>query len=168
VCVEDQGGINGWGHDEFSMFSQVFSRLQVSWIRKRDLHILTSMALTYTGDGRFTVIGNTETSDDWNLRIGDVQPRDEGIYECQVNTEPKIHRAVYLRVLGGISLLLSFIYLLSLPALLLYLCAFVVVPDCGFVVLLLFMILGPAITAICNSPLNFLQTLPAIATNEHF
>ncbi|XP_014232110.1 zwei Ig domain protein zig-8-like [Trichogramma pretiosum] len=71
----------------------------VSWIRKRDLHILTSMALTYTSDGRFTVIGNTETSDDWNLRIDYVQTRDEGIYECQVNTEPKIHRAVYLRVL---------------------------------------------------------------------
>ncbi|XP_058805968.1 zwei Ig domain protein zig-8-like isoform X2 [Phymastichus coffea] len=71
----------------------------VSWIRKRDLHILTSMALTYTSDERFSVIGNTETSDDWNLRIDYVQPRDEGIYECQVNTEPKIHRAVYLRVL---------------------------------------------------------------------
>ncbi|KAJ8679051.1 hypothetical protein QAD02_014838, partial [Eretmocerus hayati] len=71
----------------------------VSWMRKRDLHILTSMEHTFTNDARFKVIGNTGTSDDWNLRIDNVQPRDEGIYECQVNTEPKIHRAVYLRVL---------------------------------------------------------------------
>ncbi|TGZ51092.1 Kin of IRRE-like protein 3 [Temnothorax longispinosus] len=71
----------------------------VSWIRKRDLHILTSMSVTYTGDARFTVVGNPET-DDWNLRIDYVQPRDAGIYECQVNTEPKIYRAVALKVLG--------------------------------------------------------------------
>ncbi|XP_039302721.1 uncharacterized protein LOC105204615 isoform X3 [Solenopsis invicta] len=71
---------------------------QVSWIRKRDLHILTSMSVTYTSDARFTVVGNPET-DDWNLRIDYVQPRDAGIYECQVNTEPKIYRAVALKVL---------------------------------------------------------------------
>ncbi|XP_025161324.1 hemicentin-1 isoform X2 [Harpegnathos saltator] len=70
----------------------------VSWIRKRDLHILTSMLATYTSDERFTVVGNPET-DDWNLRIDYVQPRDAGIYECQVNTEPKIYRAVALKVL---------------------------------------------------------------------
>ncbi|KAG7198242.1 hypothetical protein KM043_005645 [Ampulex compressa] len=70
----------------------------VSWIRKRDLHILTSMSVTYTSDARFTVVGNPE-NDDWNLRIDYVQPRDAGIYECQVNTEPKIYRAVALKVL---------------------------------------------------------------------
>lgn len=72
---------------------------QVSWIRKRDLHILTSMSVTYTSDARFTVVDNPAT-DDWNLRIDYVQPRDAGIYECQVNTEPKIYRAVALKVLG--------------------------------------------------------------------
>ncbi|XP_029662094.1 hemicentin-1-like [Formica exsecta] len=70
----------------------------VSWIRKRDLHILTSMSVTYTSDARFTVVSNPET-DYWNLRIDYVQPRDAGIYECQVNTEPKIYRAVTLKVL---------------------------------------------------------------------
>lgn len=57
------------------------------------------MSVTYTSDARFTVVGNPET-DDWNLRIDYVQPRDAGIYECQVNTEPKIYRAVALKVLG--------------------------------------------------------------------
>nr|XP_034188686.1 junctional adhesion molecule B-like isoform X1 [Osmia lignaria] len=71
---------------------------QVSWIRKRDLHILTSMLVTYTSDARFRIVGNPER-DDWNLRIDYVQPRDAGIYECQVNTEPKIYRAITLKVL---------------------------------------------------------------------
>ncbi|KZC12562.1 PREDICTED: hemicentin-2-like [Dufourea novaeangliae] len=70
----------------------------VSWIRKRDLHILTYMSVTYTSDARFTIVGNPK-NDDWNLRIDYVQPRDAGIYECQVNTEPKICRAVALKVL---------------------------------------------------------------------
>lgn len=57
------------------------------------------MSVTYTSDGRFTIVGNSE-HDDWNLQIDYVQPRDAGIYECQVNTEPKIYRAVTLKVLG--------------------------------------------------------------------
>jgi len=57
------------------------------------------MSTTYTSDARFTVVRNPET-DDWNLQIDYVQPRDAGIYECQVNTEPKIYRAVALKVLG--------------------------------------------------------------------
>ncbi|XP_046400371.1 hemicentin-1-like isoform X2 [Ischnura elegans] len=69
----------------------------VSWMRKRDLHILTSSIFTYTGDGRFGVI-HPEGSDEWNLRVEYVQKRDAGIYECQVNTEPKINMAILLNV----------------------------------------------------------------------
>ncbi|RZF33023.1 hypothetical protein LSTR_LSTR007584 [Laodelphax striatellus] len=69
----------------------------VSWMRKRDLHILTSNIFTYTGDGRFSVV-HPESSDDWNLRIEYVQARDAGIYECQVNTEPKLNLATFLNV----------------------------------------------------------------------
>ncbi|XP_063218513.1 transmembrane and immunoglobulin domain-containing protein 1-like [Bacillus rossius redtenbacheri] len=72
---------------------------RVSWIRKRDIHILTSNIFTYTGDGRFGVI-HPEGSDEWNLRVEYVQHRDAGIYECQVNTEPKINMAVMLNVEG--------------------------------------------------------------------
>ncbi|CAH1406129.1 unnamed protein product [Nezara viridula] len=66
-------------------------------MRKRDLHILTSNIYTYTGDGRFSVI-HPDPSDDWNLKIEYVQKRDSGIYECQVNTEPKINMAIHLNV----------------------------------------------------------------------
>ncbi|XP_043663819.1 protein amalgam-like isoform X2 [Vespula pensylvanica] len=69
----------------------------VSWIRKKDLHILTSSIHTYTGDARFSV-KHPESSDEWTLKIEYVQPRDAGIYECQVNTEPKMNLAFTLRV----------------------------------------------------------------------
>uniref|UniRef100_A0A182YHV2 Ig-like domain-containing protein n=1 Tax=Anopheles stephensi TaxID=30069 RepID=A0A182YHV2_ANOST len=72
-------------------------RLRVSWMRKRDLHILTSNIYTYTGDQRFSVI-HPPDSDDWDLKIEYAQQKDSGIYECQVNTEPKINLAVYLDV----------------------------------------------------------------------
>ncbi|KAK2588738.1 hypothetical protein KPH14_001625 [Odynerus spinipes] len=67
----------------------------VSWMRMKDLRILTSMEATYTTDKRFAIVGKPN----WDLRIDPVQPEDTGIYECQVNTEPKIHRAVSLKVL---------------------------------------------------------------------
>lgn len=73
--------------------------VQVSWMRKRDLHILTSNIYTYTGDQRFSVI-HPPDSDDWDLKIEYAQQKDSGIYECQVNTEPKINLAVYLDVTG--------------------------------------------------------------------
>lgn len=41
-----------------------------------------------------------EPSDDWDLKIDYVQPRDAGVYECQINTEPKINMAVMLNVEG--------------------------------------------------------------------
>ncbi|XP_030379629.1 zwei Ig domain protein zig-8 [Scaptodrosophila lebanonensis] len=69
----------------------------VSWMRKRDLHILTTNIYTYTGDQRFSVI-HPPSSDDWDLKIDYAQPRDSGIYECQVNTEPKINLAVTLEI----------------------------------------------------------------------
>ncbi|KAI8125974.1 Zwei Ig domain protein zig-8 [Lucilia cuprina] len=70
----------------------------VSWIRKRDLHILTAGILTYTSDERFKV---TRTLDrkQWSLHIKYAQPRDSGIYECQVNTEPKMSMAFRLNVI---------------------------------------------------------------------
>ncbi|KAL7301895.1 hypothetical protein TKK_0005494 [Trichogramma kaykai] len=66
-------------------------------MRKRDLHILTSSIYTFTGDGRFSVL-HPETTDEWRLRIAYVQPRDAGIYECQINTEPKLMLPFLLRV----------------------------------------------------------------------
>lgn len=70
----------------------------VSWIRKRDLHILTAGILTYTSDQRFQVI-RPDKSDNWTLQIKFPQLRDSGIYECQVNTEPKMSLPFRLNVI---------------------------------------------------------------------
>lgn len=72
---------------------------QVSWIRKRDLHILTAGVLTYTSDQRFTVI-RPDRSENWTLQIRSAQGRDSGVYECQVNTEPKMSLSFQLNVIG--------------------------------------------------------------------
>lgn len=71
----------------------------VSWIRKRDLHILTIGIMTYTNDQRFQS-EHIDGSNDWTLKILSPQPRDTGIYECQVSTEPKISLAYRLNVVG--------------------------------------------------------------------
>lgn len=60
------------------------SSFKVSWMRKRDLHILTSNNFLYTGDQRFSVI-HPQDSDEWNLKIEYAQPKDAGTYECQVS-----------------------------------------------------------------------------------
>ncbi|XP_063873629.1 zwei Ig domain protein zig-8-like isoform X2 [Scylla paramamosain] len=59
---------------------------QVSWIRRRDYHILTSGLHTYSRDERFSVV-RAEDADDWALQIRFLQKRDEGAYECQVSTK---------------------------------------------------------------------------------
>ncbi|XP_049787827.1 uncharacterized protein LOC126191123 [Schistocerca cancellata] len=56
----------------------------VSWVRRRDWHILTSGLFTYTNDERFQVAHSTD--EDWSLQIKYVQKRDNGTYECQVAT----------------------------------------------------------------------------------
>ncbi|XP_066977529.1 lachesin-like [Macrobrachium rosenbergii] len=69
----------------------------VSWIRQRDLHILTVNIFTYTTDDRFKVY-HPEDSDDWHLEINPVTFRDAGVYECQVSTSPKIFLPIQLSV----------------------------------------------------------------------
>ncbi|KAJ8923842.1 hypothetical protein NQ315_010424 [Exocentrus adspersus] len=59
----------------------------VSWIRHRDIHILTVGSYTYTSDQRFQASHHPET-DEWTLQIKWAQKRDAGIYECQISTQP--------------------------------------------------------------------------------
>lgn len=73
--------------------------LQVSWIRHRDIHILTVGSYTYTSDQRFQANHHIET-DDWTLQIKWAQKRDAGIYECQISTQPVRSYFVTLNVVG--------------------------------------------------------------------
>uniref|UniRef100_A0A0C9RKY6 LAC_0 protein n=1 Tax=Fopius arisanus TaxID=64838 RepID=A0A0C9RKY6_9HYME len=69
----------------------------VSWMRSRDLHILTSSEFTFSSDSRFTP-EHVPESDAWTLRLEDAKKTDSGSYECQVNTEPKIMYKIGLTV----------------------------------------------------------------------
>lgn len=71
---------------------------QVSWIRIRDFHLLTVGTYTYTSDARFQTLCN-EYCTDWALQIKYPQPHDEGLYECQISSDPPISHHVYLKVL---------------------------------------------------------------------
>lgn len=74
---------------------------QVSWVRHRDIHLLTVGRYTYTSDQRFEAVHAPHT-EEWTLRIRYPQPRDSGIYECQISTTPPIGHPVYLSVVGKV------------------------------------------------------------------
>lgn len=68
-------------------------------MRQHDLQILTVGRYTYTSDQRFTCL-NLENSDDWTLEVKYVLKEDAGVYECQINTEPKMSLSIRLTVIG--------------------------------------------------------------------
>lgn len=92
----------------------------VSWLRKKDTTVLSVGVLTFSSDRRISVISNDggkQEKSTWNLQvcsrvkysylmlinrpilqIRKVSDTDEGWYECQVNTEPKLSHKTFLRV----------------------------------------------------------------------
>lgn len=74
--------------DLFSVFVFVFifdfnKRIQVSWVRHRDIHLLTVGRYTYTSDQRFEAMHSPHT-EEWTLRIRYAQRKDSGIYEVSI------------------------------------------------------------------------------------
>ncbi|KAL2725339.1 zwei Ig domain protein zig-8-like isoform X1 [Vespula squamosa] len=89
---------------KLSVFDQTLRKdtlmtLQVSWVRHRDIHLLTIGQYTYTNDQRFRAIHKAQ-SEDWTLQIKYPQHRDSGIYECQVSTTPHMSHFVHLNVIA--------------------------------------------------------------------
>ncbi|XP_076042106.1 uncharacterized protein LOC143026004 [Oratosquilla oratoria] len=70
----------------------------VSWIRRSDLHVLTTGDAEYTSDSRFHM-KHVEGSPYWILVIHKPTTRDSGIYECQVSTQPKMFRRFTLSII---------------------------------------------------------------------
>ena len=76
---------------------------QVSWIRQRDVHILTMGGVVYTSDPRVAVSQQSDKGDEsalWTMTIRATRVTDTSRYECQVNTEPKRSKEFTLRVVG--------------------------------------------------------------------
>ncbi|XP_036233509.2 hemicentin-1 [Bactrocera oleae] len=70
----------------------------ISWLRLRDGHILSVDQATFISDQRFQSIFQGQSDSTWSLQIKYVQESDEGWYECQVPTEPKMSAKIYLGV----------------------------------------------------------------------
>ncbi|XP_076317264.1 zwei Ig domain protein zig-8-like [Tachypleus tridentatus] len=70
----------------------------VSWIRRKDFHVLTVGSDTYIADDRFQAV-LIQTAKDWVLQIKFIQLNDAGLYECQVSSDPKISHFFNLTVL---------------------------------------------------------------------
>lgn len=60
------------------IFLKSWQQNQISWIRRRDWHILSSGAQMYTNDERFAIL-HTPGSNTWTLQIKFVQRRDHGM-----------------------------------------------------------------------------------------
>jgi len=69
----------------------------VSWMRHKDLHLLTAGRYTYTSDERFRAIHKV-LSEDYLLQINPVQKSDSGAYECQISTTPVMSHIIHLAV----------------------------------------------------------------------
>ncbi|KAK7087010.1 hypothetical protein SK128_000618, partial [Halocaridina rubra] len=69
---------------------------QVSWIRVRDLHVLSSGQVAFSSDSRVSV---AHQDDSWIMTIKYTQPRDAGQYACQVNTQPRMTTTYNLTVI---------------------------------------------------------------------
>ncbi|ROT64783.1 hypothetical protein C7M84_017271 [Penaeus vannamei] len=62
----------------------------VSWIRHRDIHLLTVGRFTYTSDDRFSAL-HSVGSEDWLLKIHYLQERDAGKYDLREFPPPLTH-----------------------------------------------------------------------------
>ncbi|XP_061392109.1 junctional adhesion molecule B-like, partial [Musca vetustissima] len=71
----------------------------VSWVRLRDGHIISVDQTTFIADERFQAIFQDDKEYTWSLQIKYVQPSDEGWFECQASSEPKMSAKVYLKVI---------------------------------------------------------------------
>lgn len=55
---------------DFSTFSFKLISLQVSWIRHKDIHLLTVGKLTYSSDIRYQTVHYPQT-EDWTLQVNE-------------------------------------------------------------------------------------------------
>ncbi|KAI4482769.1 hypothetical protein M0804_008622 [Polistes exclamans] len=78
----------------------------VSWVRHRDVHLLTVGRYTYTSDQRFEAQHYPHT-EDWTLKIRYPQRKDTGIYECQISTTPPVGRTVHLTIVEPVTIIVG-------------------------------------------------------------
>ncbi|KAJ8683882.1 hypothetical protein QAD02_019674 [Eretmocerus hayati] len=76
----------------------------VTWIRRqKDHHLLTVGLTTWASDERFQA-RHFQHSEDWTLQVKFVQPKDAGLYECQVSVHPPSSIFLFLEVVGELNI----------------------------------------------------------------
>jgi hypothetical protein len=72
----------------------------VSWVRRKgeQLHLMTFGSSIYSSDSRYSL--EFKPPNDWQLHIKYANDRDEGRFECQLNTQPPLVFVVLLEVIG--------------------------------------------------------------------
>ncbi|XP_071546463.1 zwei Ig domain protein zig-8-like [Panulirus ornatus] len=81
----------------------------VSWIRRRDHHLITLGSQTYSNDDRFYVSHSPPfkvtpgKGKEWTLHIKYAQARDSGVYECQLSAHPPMGILANLLVIQAVS-----------------------------------------------------------------
>lgn len=78
----------------------------VSWIRHRDIHLLTVGRSTFSNDQRFQSIHNPQL-EDWSLQVRYPQKADSGTYECQVSTTPPRGVLMHLSIVEPITTIMG-------------------------------------------------------------
>ncbi|CRK98033.1 CLUMA_CG011402, isoform A [Clunio marinus] len=70
----------------------------VSWVRRKgdQLHLITFGDSLYSSDSRYSL--KFKPPNDWQLHVQYANERDEGQFECQINTSPTLVFIVYLIV----------------------------------------------------------------------
>lgn len=82
------------------------SNKTVTWIRHRDLHLLTVGKATYTPDNRFQSVYNPQLSE-WSLKVLYPQKQDSGIYECQVGSSPPVGISMSLSIVEPVTTIMG-------------------------------------------------------------
>lgn len=90
----------------------------MSWVRGKDSHILYIGDVRFVDDSRFELLRGRNRSDrvrfgmedngsrrsyfpgDWTLKVRFVQAEDEGDFECQLSTSPKLSKTFRINVVG--------------------------------------------------------------------
>ena len=67
----------------------------VSWVRRKDRHILAVDREVFIPDSRFSIL---QSGDRWTLSMRDVMVRDEGTYQCQVSAKNRLSKMIDLVV----------------------------------------------------------------------
>eukprot|EP00094_Tigriopus_californicus_P003829 TCALIF_03685-PA protein Name:"Similar to Dscaml1 Down syndrome cell adhesion molecule-like protein 1 homolog (Mus musculus)" AED:0.20 eAED:0.34 QI:0/-1/0/1/-1/1/1/0/379 len=74
---------------------ELTGRLRISFMRIQDLNLLAVSKKLHSLDPRIEIINSLESPQIWTLKLNRMRASDSGLYECQLNTQPKTLRRIF-------------------------------------------------------------------------